>query len=78
MPKDSHVQLAGTVVNVHPGGQFRIELDMEQENVKNVFVTAKLCGKMRRHRIRVILGDKVDVALSPYDMTHGIITFRHK
>lgn len=76
MPKDSHVQVSGRVVDVHPGGQFRIEIETESD--KKAYVTAKLCGKMRKHRIRVILGDRVDVGLSPYDMTHGIITFRHK
>ncbi len=72
MPKDSHVQLTGKVTDVHPGGQFRVTMP------NGVEVTAKLCGKMRKNRIRVILGDDVDVALSPYDLTHGIITFRHK
>ena len=74
MPKDSHVQVTGTVTDVYKGGQFGIVLD----NMKDTKITAKICGKMRKHRIRVIMGDRVDVALSPYDMTHGIITFRHK
>jgi len=74
VPKDSHVNVTGTIVDVHPGGQFKIQL----ETGEDTFVTAKLCGKMRKHRIRVILGDRVDVGLSPYDMTHGIIQFRHK
>ena len=72
MPKDSHVCLTGTVSDVHPGGQFRVTM------LNGVEVTARLCGKMRKNRIRVILGDEVDVSLSPYDLTHGIITFRHK
>lgn len=75
MPKDSHVVVEGTVVDVHPGGQFRVEVESDS---KVLYVTAKLCGKMRKHRIRVILGDRVEVGLSPYDLTHGIITFRHK
>jgi len=72
MPKDSHVQLMGRVSDVHPGGQFRVTMD------NGVEVTARLCGKMRKNRIRVILGDEVEVSLSPYDLTHGIITFRNK
>lgn len=72
MPKDSHVQIVGKISDVHPGGQFSIVAD------NGVAVTAKLCGKMRKNRIRVILGDEVEVSLSPYDLTHGIITFRHK
>lgn len=75
MPKDSHVQVSGRIITVHPGGQFKVEIDT---NNGKAYVTAKLCGKMRKHRIRVILGDEVDIGLSPYDMTHGIITFRHK
>lgn len=72
MPKDCHVQVTGTVSNVHPGGQFEIQLDT------GMMVMARICGKMRKNRIRVILGDMVDVSLSPYDLTHGIVTFRHK
>ena len=41
-------------------------------------VQAHLAGKLRRYRIRVVLGDKVTVAVSPYDLTKGRITFRHK
>lgn len=72
MPNDSHVTMPGTISDVHPAGQFEVKLD-----VGNV-VTARLCGRMRKNRIRVILGDRVDVSMSPYDLTHGIITFRHK
>lgn len=72
MPKDSHVEFKGTISDVHPGGQFRVTL------ANGMDVTARLCGKMRKNRIRVILGDEVDVALSPYDLSHGIVIFRHK
>jgi len=72
MPKDSHVQLNGKISDVHPGGQFTVRLENGSD------VNARLCGKMRKNRIRVILGDDVQVSLSPYDLTHGIITFRHK
>ena len=41
-------------------------------------VRAQLSGRMRKNRIRVILGDRVTVALSPYDLSHGMITYRHK
>jgi translation initiation factor IF-1 len=43
-----------------------------------VEVSARLCGKMKRFKIKVIVGDKVTVGVSPYDPTHGLITFRHK
>ena len=72
MPKDSHVQVTGEISNVYPSGQFEVKLE------SGMVISAKICGKMRQNRIRVILGDKVDVALSPYDLTHGIVTFRHK
>jgi translation initiation factor IF-1 len=72
MPKDSHITLKGVISDVHPGGQFKVTLDTGTD------VTARLCGKMRKNRIRVILGDEVEVSLSPYDLTHGIVTFRHK
>lgn len=72
MPKDCHVQVTGIISNVYPGGSFQVQLD------SGMLVNAQICGKMRKNRIRVILGDKVDVALSPYDLTHGIVTFRHK
>jgi translation initiation factor IF-1 len=44
----------------------------------NVEIAAKLCGKMRRFNIRVVVGDRVTVGVSPYDPTHGLIMFRHK
>lgn len=72
MPKDSHVKLSGVIETVHPGGQFKVILENGAE------VKAQLCGQMRKNRIRVILGDKVEVAMSPYDLTHGLITFRFK
>jgi translation initiation factor IF-1 len=72
MPRDSHVKMSGKVTDVHPGGQFTVELEQGHA------VKAKLCGDMRKNRIRVILHDLVDVALSPYDLSHGIITYRYK
>lgn len=62
----------GTVSEVLPSTTFRVAL----ANGHNVVAT--LAGKMRRFRIRVIAGDKVIVAISPYDLTRGRITFRHK
>jgi translation initiation factor IF-1 len=66
------VQLDGLVTQVYAGGQFEIQTDA------GAVVRAQLSGRMRRNRIRVILGDRVTVALSPYDLTHGMITYRHK
>jgi translation initiation factor IF-1 len=70
--RDDHVKLDGVISNVFAGGQFEITTDA------GAVVRAQLCGRMRKFRIRVILGDRVTVALSPYDLTHGMITYRAK
>ncbi|MEM9070800.1 MAG: translation initiation factor IF-1 [Myxococcota bacterium] len=70
--RDDHIKLEGVVTNVFAGGQFEIETDAGTK------VRAQLCGRMRKFRIRVILGDRVTVALSPYDLTHGMIVYRAK
>lgn len=70
--RSDHVKLEGTVTNVFAGGQFEVETDAGPT------VRAKLCGRMRKYRIRVILGDRVTVALSPYDLNHGMIVYRTK
>ena len=72
MSRDDHVKLEGVVSDVFAGGQFAIKTDA------GAVVRAQLCGKMRKNRIRVILGDRVTVALSPYDLTHGMIIYRAK
>jgi len=66
------IELQGTVVNCLPGTQFTVRLDNDHE------VLAYLSGKMRRYHIRVLLGDRVLVELSPYDLTRGRITYRYK
>ena len=70
--RDDHVKLDGVVSQVFAGGQFEVETDA------GAVVRARLCGRMRKFRIRVILGDRVTVALSPYDLSHGMIVFRAK
>jgi translation initiation factor IF-1 len=66
------VQMEGVVKEVMVGGNFRVEV----EGGHNVL--AQLAGNMRRNRIRVVLGDQVTVAVSPYDPTRGLIVFRAK
>ena len=66
------IELTGTVVDCLPGTQFRVELDNDHQ------VLAYLSGKMRKYYIRVLLGDRVLVELSPYDLTRGRITYRYK
>jgi translation initiation factor IF-1 len=66
------LEMPGPVVDCLPATQFRVELDNGHE------VLAYLSGKMRRYYIRVLLGDRVLVELSPYDLTRGRITYRYK
>ncbi len=68
--RDDLIQAAGTVEKILGGGRYQIALESGQ------MVTAQLSGRMRRFRIRVIPGDRVQVGLSPYDPSHGFITFR--
>jgi translation initiation factor IF-1 len=70
--KDDLANLEGTVTEGRGGGNFVVRLESGQT------VTAKLGGAMRRFRIRVIVGDRVTVGVSPYDPTHGLILYRHK
>ena len=64
--------MEGVVSEVLPDTRFLIALS-------NGFdIIAYMCGKMRKHRIRILAGDKVSVELTPYDLTKGRITFRHK
>ncbi|MDH4130804.1 MAG: translation initiation factor IF-1 [Gemmatimonadota bacterium] len=72
MSKEDSITLEGTVTEVLPNATFRVEL----ENGHTVLAT--IAGKMRRFRIRVLQGDRVTVDVSPYDLSRGRITFRHK
>ena len=62
----------GTVVEALPGTQFIVELD------NGIKILAYLAGKMRKYYIRVLLGDRVSIEMSPYDLERGRITYRHK
>ena len=66
------VEAEGTVVEALPNTQFRVELDNGHE------VLAYISGKMRKYYIRILLGDRVRVELSPYDLTRGRIVYRYK
>ena len=72
MAKDDLAQLDGKIVDALAGGLYKVQLE------NNVEIMAKLCGKMRRFNIRVVVGDRVTVGVSPYDPTHGLIMYRHK
>ncbi len=73
MAKEELLELTGTVVELLPNAMFRVKLD-DSDNI----IIAYTAGKMRKHRIRVLAGDKVTVEMSPYDITKGRISFRHK
>lgn len=66
------IEVEGTVMEALPNTQFRVELDNGHE------VLAYISGKMRKHYIRILLGDRVKVELSPYDLTRGRIIYRYK
>ncbi len=72
MAKDDLAQIDGKVTDAGAGGLYKVELE------NGVAIKAKLCGKMRRFNIRVVVGDKVTVGVSPYDPSHGLIMYRHK
>ena len=70
MAKEDHIEMQGTVVDTLPNTMFRVELE------NGHVVTAHISGKMRKHYIRILTGDKVTVELTPYDLTKGRIIYR--
>lgn len=70
--KDDKIEVEGTVVEALPNTQFTVELDNGHQ------VLAYLSGKMRRYYIRILLGDRVRLEMSPYDLNRGRITYRYK
>jgi len=72
MPKEDSIEVMGKVVEKFKAGMFAIELDAGHK------VLATMAGRLRRNRIKIMNGDKVSLELSPYDLTKGRITYRHK
>jgi len=72
MSKEELLEFTGFVVEKLPNAMFRVKLENDHE------ILAHTAGKMRKFRIRVMVGDKVDIEMTPYDLTKGRITFRHK
>jgi translation initiation factor IF-1 len=72
MAKEDLIEFSGTVQELLPNAMFRVKLDNEHE------VLAHTSGKMRKNRIRVLAGDRVNVEMTPYDLSKGRITFRFK
>jgi len=64
----------GIVVDILPNPMFKVEL----ENMNSATVTAHVCGKIRKNRIKILKGDKVTLEMTPYDLTKGRIILRHK
>ncbi|NMF88340.1 MULTISPECIES: translation initiation factor IF-1 [Aromatoleum] len=71
MAKEELIEMGGVVTEVLPDARFRVTLDNGHDLV------AYSAGKMRKHHIRILCGDKVSLELSPYDLSKGRITFRH-
>jgi translation initiation factor IF-1 len=71
-PKEDAIVLEGTVVEPLPNAMFRVELENGHR------VLAHISGKMRMHYIRILPGDRVQVELTPYDLSRGRITYRYK
>jgi translation initiation factor IF-1 len=71
MDKEEPIEVVGTVTQVLPGTMFRVALPNKHE------VLAHISGKMRKNFIRISVGDRVNIQVSPYDLGKGRITFRH-
>ena len=72
MAKEELIEMEGVVSEVLPDARFRVTLDAGHE------VMAYTAGRMKRHRIRVLAGDRVTVEMTPYDLSKGRLIFRHK
>ena len=72
MAKQGPIKIDGIVTETLPNATFKVKLDNEHE------ILAHISGKMRMHFIKILVGDKVSVELSPYDLTKGRITYRYK
>ena len=72
MAKQDVMELEGVVVDTLPNAQFKVKLENGHE------IIAHVSGKIRMHYIRILPGDRVTLEISPYDLTRGRITFRHK
>ena len=72
MAKEGVIEFEGIVSELLPNAMFRVTLENDHQ------ILAHTSGKMRKNRIRVLAGDKVNVEMTPYELTKGRITFRHK
>ena len=72
MSKEDLIRITGTVEEVLPNAMFRIKLENEHR------ITATIGGRLRQNNIRILLGDDVEVEMSPYDMNRGRVVYRNK
>ena len=72
MPNDDQIEMEGVVDETLPNTMFRVKLE------NGHIITAHISGRMRKNYIRILTGDKVKVEMTPYDLSKGRITFRHK
>lgn len=70
--KEAALEVVGSIKQVFPSATFSVELE------NGHVILAHIAGRLRRHRIRILPGDRVDVELSPYDLTKGRIVYRHR
>ena len=75
MAKEEGIEVTGTIIERHPGGIFSVDVKFGDKNHK---VLAQIAGKLRKHRIRILTGDRVNVELSPYDLARGRIIYRYR
>jgi translation initiation factor IF-1 len=73
LAKDDLIPAEGTIIDKQPNAFFKVQLEGSQH-----VVLAAISGKMRKHRIRILVGDRVSVEMSPYDLSRGRITYRYK
>jgi translation initiation factor IF-1 len=71
--KEELIEAAGVVVDKQPNAFFQVQINNSEH-----LVLAQISGRMRRNRIRILVGDRVDIEMSPYDLSKGRITYRHK
>jgi len=72
MSRDDLIRIEGKVADATGGGNYIVLLD------NGVTISARLAGKMKKYKIRILVGDRVTVGMSPYDPTHGLITHRQR
>ncbi|MDX6711259.1 MAG: translation initiation factor [Blastocatellia bacterium] len=73
LSKEDLIPATGLIVDKQPNAFFKVQLDNSEH-----IVLAQISGKMRKNRIRILVGDRVSVEMSPYDLTRGRITYRYK